>query len=224
MANIETYTLAELRTTVRRKLDDASYDADVIDEAANDFQYELFANHRTRLMETSTTLSFAAGEYEKELDDDFMTILALLVQDTQAYNIVKNHVLYEDFTERYPGFASDTARKPREWTDFANAIRLSAPTDTAIDIICDFLRTPARMESGSDEAEIPRGYKEMHALGTLVRIMEINEDYAEAGQERDKLDPMITSFVRNYGRGQIKTGPVVMRTGRGRRTWSAKEF
>jgi hypothetical protein len=224
MANIQTYTLSELRESVRRKLDDMSYAADVIDESANDFQYELFANHRIRLMETSSTLSFSEGDYEKELDDNAQTILAILVQATSPYNIVKNYILYEDFIENHPGFASANGQSPREWTDFGNAIRLAAPALADIDLVVDFLRTPSFMDSDSSEAEIPRSYKEMHVLGTLVRVMEINEDYAEAGQERDKLDPMITSFVRNYGRGQIKTGPVVMRTGRGRRTWSAKEF
>ena len=216
--NNDKIKLEEIRTAVRGKLDDATYDAVIIDQAANDFQNELFTNRRLRMAEASGTLSVSTGDTAIEFPSDMMTLveLTLIFSVTQHYDLKKSYVDYSEFMHNYAGYAVATAARPSTWTDYGNGIRLGAPSNADYTINIDYLRTPEYMNSDSSESEIRNVWKEMFVLGTLARVMEVNEDYAEASQERDKLSPMLTAFAVREGRGGIKTGPNIMGQGPGR--------
>ncbi|MCA9325524.1 hypothetical protein KDA23_05690 [Candidatus Saccharibacteria bacterium] len=220
MSNYDKLTLSEIRTAVRGKLDDDSYDADLIDEAANDFQNELFTNHRIRSMESSDTINISADDYTIDFPVDFLTMLELTIIDSSSNyeNIKDGYLNYNQFMRDHANFSVATATRPRQWTEFGGGARFTAPSDAAYTANIDYLRLPELMVNDSDESEVRKVWKEMFTIGTLARVMEINEDYAEASQERDKLDPLVTAFVAREGRGQIKTGPIIMSTRRGRKT------
>jgi len=55
------FTLGDIRNSVKKKLDDPSFDDALIDEAANDFQFELFNDNRIRFMEQNTAITIGAG-------------------------------------------------------------------------------------------------------------------------------------------------------------------
>lgn len=211
-------TLADIRAAVRRKLDDDQYDAATIDEAANDFQGEIFASHRIRYMESSAELSVGAGDTSINMPRDFLTMLEMIVIEpgNQFRSIKDDYVEYSTFMRTFANYSSSRASRIGNWTDFGNGIRLSAPSDGDYSLTLDYLRQPKYMERDSDRSEFKRMYRELIVLGTLARVMEVNEDYAEGSQERDKLDSLITSFVRNEGRGGFKVGPNIIATRRRR--------
>ena len=223
MSNYDKLTLAEIRAAVRGKLDDTQYDADLIDEAANDFQNELFTNNRIRSMEANDTVTIASGETSIDFPVDFLTLLemTLIYSSTQYQNIKKHYVNYEQFMRSYANFAVASSMRPQTWTEFGEGARFSNPSDADYTFNIDYLRLPELMEADSDESEVRKVWKEMFTLGTLARVMEINEDYEEAAQERDKLDPLVTTFVAREGRGNIKTGASIISPGRGRGTFRA---
>jgi hypothetical protein len=97
-------------------------------------------------------------------------------------------------------------------------MRFAAPLNANHTFAIDYLRAPNEMVNTGDTCELFSVYRELVARGTLVRIMRtINEDYQEADAEESKLNPLITAFVRNEGRGGGKTGPAaIVRTNRGR--------
>ena len=133
-----------------------------------------------------------------------------------------NMVPYEEFNSEYPGYDSSTAAAIYRFTVFGNALRFSSPVNAAYTLKLDYLRKPTQMTVGSDVCEVPDSYKELVIIGTLARVMERNEDYAEASQERGNLDSLMIAFIRNEGRGQIASGPTIIRSafGRGRtRRW-----
>lgn len=221
MANFETFTLADIRTSVRRKLGDTSYDADTIDEAANDFQFEIFNDNRIRYMEESVDLSIGSGDTTVDFPEDFMNLLNFIVFDSAGayHNITKNMMNYDDFMANYPDFKVVTARRIMEWTPYGEGARFSAPTDAAYTALLDYLRSPVIMENPADECEIPRNYKEMMVLGTLEKVLAIDEELDSADFSLERLAPMRTSFIRNYGRGGMKVGAQQMRQNRGRGTY-----
>lgn len=210
---------SEIVTSVRGLLDDDAYDEDEITQAANWFQNELFNDTRTRIMETSEELFLSTGDYEVELPDDMQTLLNVSVTSpTPARRILESYMAYNTFINAHPGFASASVRPAanNDWTDFGNMMRFAAPVSAATTIYCEYLRRPVPMEEDDDECEIPSAYDELTVRGTLARIMERNEDYAEASQERGNMEPLVTTFKRNEGRGQMKIGPNIMGTRRGR--------
>lgn len=212
------FTLGDIRTSVKRKLDDTAFDDATIDEAANDFQFELFNDNRIRFMEANDTLTVLEDEVESALPADFMNLINLIVlDDASTYrNITKNGYLnYNDFMELHPGFSVATASKILEWTFFGEGVRFQSPTDAGYTINIDYTRSPVLMVDADDECELPINARELMTLGALNRIMRVNEDYSEASQEFQYLQQLKASFVKNYGRGGERVGPQTIRTGRG---------
>lgn len=207
-------TLAQIIASVRRLLQDDEYDADTIMEAANWFVYELFNNNHTRLMEQSITLEPGAGDLAINFPDDMMAWTTMYLTSPQIYDLTNYYKEYGDFMKAHANFATATAGQPRYWTDFGNAIRFAQPLSVDAVINVDYVRAPKAMVANSSKCEVPARYAELVAKGTKARIMEIDEDYQEANQERALLAPLVTTFIRNEARGGGKTKPTIMRTNR----------
>lgn len=226
-------TLAQIRSWVQDKLGDTAFETTLIDSSANWFVQQLFANTRTRLMEANDQLFGSAGDTEIDLPDDLQTLIkeGLYLISPQVWDMGPYFMEYGDFMKTYPGYASYTASLPYQWTDFNNAMRLAAPLSADVEINCDYIRKPVDMVAATSICEVPDNYQELVVLGTLIRCMNTNEDYGEAASENVNLQALITAFIRNEGRGQLKTGPTNMRTNRRRRGgyggsggWSAADY
>ncbi len=212
------FTLGDIRSAVNTKLDDEISNT-LIDQAANDFQFELFNDHRIRFMEAHEDLDVGEGDTEVGLPNDFMNLINMIVLDdeTTFRNITKKGYLdYDSFMELFPNYSVATSSKIYRWTFYGEGIRFQSPSDADYIIPIDYLRSPKLMVAATDKCELPINCRELMTLGTLERIMRANEDYPEAREELKHLTGLKTAFVRNYGRGGAKIGPQIIRTNRGR--------
>jgi hypothetical protein len=209
-------TLAQYRKNVRGLVGDASYDLTLVDQAINWFINEVHFNHRIRYMETNDQLYVSAGDTEVDWPDDFQTRLYLTLISPQVIPLKSGYVEYDDFMSNYANYLVSNRAQIGTWTDFGNGMRFAAPSLTDATLNLDYLRRPTPMIEDTDTTDMPDQYEELISKGALARLMEINEDYAEAVSERNNLDPQLTAFVRNEGRGGAKVGPTTMRTNRGR--------
>lgn len=225
-------TLSSYRADIRTDLDDTDYEASVIDRAINDYINEIALRSRFRKLETTDELFISAGDTEVEFPDDKMLIINMSVTDpAPARRIMQNYMAYNDFIMNHPGYASvgSQAVAGLDWTDYADGMRLSAPASADSTIFCEYLRVPTKLESDDDENELDPNdvYHNMFVIGARVLAMERNEDYEEAAEERKKLSGRVVNgvyrpgleetFIKNEGRGGIKTGPNIMGQGRHRR-------
>jgi len=209
--------LPDVRQAVRSNLDDMQYDATKIDQAINWFQNELFNNTRTALMETSATLNLAQGASSVALPTDLQVILDMTVTSPgSAYSINKNKLDSTTFAQRYPDYTGYSQQAASEWAVYGRSLRFSAPVSAATVIRLDYVRRPVPATLNAPTLEAPDQYFELYVLGAQARIMEINEDFAEAAQIRGNLDPLVTTFIRNEARGGIISGPTIMRSNRRR--------
>lgn len=208
--------LPDIRQAVRSNLDDMQYDSSKIDAAINWFQYELFNNTRTGLMETSVTLNPTAGATSVPFPDDFQVMLNLTVTSPSIYSIWNYRMPQQTFDRDFPGYGSYAARDLYETTVYGRTLRFSAPLRTNTTLVMDYVRKPAKATESSPVLEVPDQYEELVVLGAQARVMEVNEDFAEAAQIRDNLDPLMTVFIRNEGRGGAIAGPRLMRSNRRR--------
>jgi hypothetical protein len=207
---------SELITAVRTQLGDDGYDGDSIAEAGNWFVDEVCNNNHLRRMEDSDELSADIGDTTMDFPDTMKTMVSLYLTSPQVFDMTKRYVAYGDFMRSYANFASATASQASFWTDWGNAVRFSAPLNVAHTFQCDFLRNAVHVEDDSDEYDFPTSYDELLVAGATIRVMEIEEDYETASQKRDIMAPLMTTFIKNESRGQIKTGPNIMRTNRSR--------
>lgn len=219
-------TLANYRGNVRGLLVDIDYDSTLIDQAINWAVYELCTNNRLRIMEDSATLTASQGDTTLTMPATMMTLIkeGFYLTSPQKIELGKNYMEYGDFMKAYPNFATQNQQQAYTWTDFGNKVRFSAPLNAAHTFQVDFLKTPPTMTADADQCIIPDRYEELVSKSAFARIMEINEDYAEAAQERDNFTPLRTTFIQKEARGTgFKTGPGIMRTNRGRvgKQWRA---
>ena len=216
-----TFTLSDIRAAVKNKLDDLDFSNDSIDRAANDFQFELFNNNRIRFMEKNTVLAVSSGATNKTLPTDFMNLINLTVLDTttQFRDITKRgYYDYTTFMENFANYSVAVASKIYNWTFFGEGVRFSNPTSAAFNVNCDYMRSPVLMVAATDACELPINCRELMTLGTLQRVMRINEDYNESAQEKAELTALKNSFIKNYGRGGAKVGGQIIKSNRvGRR-------
>lgn len=208
----------ELVALVRDKIGDDAYDSKTILTAGNWFLNELANKNRLRIFEESDKITAAAGKFTADFPSDMQTMISLYVTAPSTYDFTKSYIEYGDFMKSYANFATASPGRASQWTDFGNAIRFSAPLNVTHSISVDYLRRPRQVEGEAGEYELPRQYDELLVKGALIRIMDQDEDYDVSGQERSLLSPMVASLVKNEGRGGIKTGPIIMRTNRGRRS------
>lgn len=219
---METFTLADIKSDVRGLLTDDSFDGDLITQAANWFQNQLFTDHRLRMAETSDTITALQAATEADFPEDMLTRIAIWATVPRVYNMKDFYEEYDSFMLNYANFATASQGQASAWTEFGKQMRFSQPLNAAHTFQIDYLRAPEQMEDDGDDCELSSVWRKLMAKGTLIGIMEINEDYEEADTERDNLDPLITSFVKLEGRGGGKTGPAaVMRTNRGRGVYRA---
>lgn len=208
--------LKDIKASVRKLLQDDQYDGDVIMQAANWFVYELANNNKLRQFESSAELSAAKGDTAIAFPSAAIAWTSIHATTPIVYDLTDNYVEYKDFMRSYANFASSAAAKPGNWTMFGNGMRLSAPLLTDVTLQFDFVGEPTPMARDTDTCAIPSRYAELVARGTKARILEIEEDYDYAQQERDALEPLVTAFVRNEARGGGKTKPTIIGTGRRR--------
>lgn len=209
-----TIPLSKFRANVRGLVSDPEYDLTLIDQAINWFIFELHSNSRIRYMEANDQLYPSTGDTDVDWPDDFMTLLDLSLVSPQVLPLTKNFVEYADFMQLYTNYLTSKPVQIGTWTTFGSGIRFSAPSKTNAILNVDYLREPTLMVDATDTTDIPDRYEELVSKGALARIMEINEDYAEAQSERNNLSPLLTAFIRNEGRAGSKVGPTIMRTNR----------
>ncbi len=207
--------VSEITTSVQGLLQDDQFAASRILEAANWLQDEIFGRFNARIMMVSDTLSGTAGDTSIDYPDDMKVVEQLyLVSPTPAFDLRRWYMDYQPFIAKYSDYASQAASPVRNYTDYGNSIRFSAPLLTDITLAIDYVRNPVRMVRDSDVCEIPDKYREVISRGTLARCMEQNEDYAEAEQERQNLEPLITNLIRREAVGMNRKGPFLMKKNR----------
>lgn len=208
--------LQNVRQLVRAKLDDMQFDASKVDSAINWFIFELLNNNRISFMEDSTNIPFNQGDTEVSLPAEYQvgTNIISIIPGVEPYSIWKDRVEYGDFMLRFPGFSTATQSRVKQWTYYGRKIRFSAPALESGNLFVDFVKRPEKVTADAGVLVIPDNYEEMVVIGATARVMEMNEDYAEAAQERQNNEPLVTAFIRNESRGQQQAGPLVIRTNR----------
>lgn len=209
-------TLADIKTAVRILLQDDQYDGDTIAQAANWFIYELANNNKLRMFEDSETLTGAVSDTTVAFPENMLAWTAIYCTAPSVFDIGASYQEYGEFMQYNANFAGATAGRAKDWTDFGNAMRFAQPLSIEHTFQFDYVREPVAMENDTDDCEIPDRYIELVSRGTKARILEIEEDYDFAREERDIIEPLQTTFIRNESRGGGKTRPTVIRTRRGR--------
>lgn len=193
------YDLSYIRDRVLDdKLDDTSFDPDIVDRFVNDAQRSIFNTYELPFAEKVFAGLLSIGDYIFAFPDDYQALQALKIVDPNENrrDITKLYMPFRQFNESFPTPANNTAGTPGAWTIHGSRLYFDKPTDQAYTLELYYLKKPTKLEDDSDVPEIPEEFEEALVLGAYYRVLERNEDfdlasYYKNGDYTDELDKMV---------------------------------
>ncbi len=206
------YTLGQLVTDVRNKLDDSNFDSTLIKEFVNDAQRYIVNKHYFKFMEGTYSAPLTIDTFSYDLPSDVETVETFRFTDPdgQEHDLTDHYLTFIEFDNLFPDPAGDDNGVPRHWTIREGNFLVYPKPDQAFTLNIRYKKIPTALSGDSDVPQIPERYKEMLVLGALVRAHKFNDNYDLAQVEQNALDELLLDAVaKTYTR---QTGrPAVMR-------------
>lgn len=212
------YILSDIRTKVRQRVRDTSYDAAEIANYLNDTQNDVFNEYRLPFMEATQDYTLTVGVADitnsGSLPSNFVTPIDLiLTTGGQEKVLTPRDVREMDFL--YPDYeSSGTANGiPMEWYKYAQTIKVYPEPVLAYTVTLRYYKKPTLLSSDSDIPSLPSEFEELLVVGAAYRIMQIKDNYDQAAILENKYKELLDKLVMKYTRNQVGM-PTIMRTNR----------
>lgn len=205
------------------KLDDISYDANIIDRFINDTQREIFNTYELPFQEKVFSGSLPQGANIYTLPADFQVVQSMVLTNANyRKDLSHQYVDFRDFNAWYPTPSQYVAGPPDVWTLYGKQLYFTRPTDAAYTISLFYLKTPVELTADGSVPEIPEEFGEVLVLGAYYRTLERNEDFDQAAFVRDgDYSDMVDLMVARLSTRQNAKPSMIrqtMRAQRGRRS------
>lgn len=207
------YTLSSIRNQViNDKLDDTSFDPDVVDRFINATQRDIFNTYELPFQEKpfSGTLPSSSRIFNFPTDMQVMQDVTITAPDGTQKNITRLYMNYKDFNRSYPTPGNNPDGSVTAWTSYGGKMYTSCPVDQAYTMDTWYLKTPTELSDDADIPEIPEEFQEALVLGAYKRILDRNEDFDLAAVVDTQYNRQLDKMVSRYG-FRITGQPVVMR-------------
>jgi hypothetical protein len=205
------YTLSQLVTDVRGKLDDTNFSSTLIKDFINDTQRYIVNKHHFKFMEDTYTQVLTIDDYEYALGADVEVIESLRITSPSGkeVDITDGYLTYIEFDQKHPLPSEDDSNTPDSWTIREDQLFLYPKPDAAYTLTIRYQKKPTTLSSDSDVPEVPERFKELLVLGALVRAHKYNDNYDIAQAEQATLDELLLDAVsKTYTR---QNRPTIMR-------------
>lgn len=220
------YTLATLRNRVLDdKLDDTSFDPNIVDRFLNDAQRAVFNTYELPFMEKVFVGLLPSGGTIYTFPDDYQIEQSMVLTDPSSVrrDLTDNYVDFRTFNSQYYLPTAGTPGTPSVWTIHGNKMYIDKPTDQNYTLTLFYLKSPDTMENDNDVPEIPEAFSEVLVLGAYYRILQRNEDFDLAlsiknGDYTDELEKMVERLgKRQTGKAMSMANPTRVARSRRRR-------
>lgn len=209
------YNLGDLVTKVQQRVRDTGYSSAEIKNYINDTQNDVFNEYRLPFMEATQGYTLTAGVSDitdgTGLPANYVQALDLLLtSDGQEKPLVYQDVRYID--GNYPD-ADDTgthpAGIPELWYNYADTIRVYTTPDDAYTVTLRYYKKPTELTSDADVPEVPSEFGELLVAGAAYRVLQVKDNYDQAGILQNKYDELLQKLVNKYSYKQVGTMPTM---------------
>lgn len=210
------YNLASIRERVRERLDDDTYDGDVIDQFINDTQRQTLNTYSFPFMETTFSGTLASGASTFLLPDDAQTVISFRITAPDEHAGFLEYMEFREFDKRFPDPTSADPGIPFVWTFVNNTFKVYPKTDQVYELDLRYLLKPTELTGDTNEPQLPESFSEILVLGAHQRCLERDDSYNEAQVVEQKVEQLVEDMLgrlvtRQIGRphimGSNKTGP-----------------
>lgn len=213
------YNLGDIADKVRLRVRDTAFDTNLTRHFINDAQNDVFNEYRLPFMQTTQgyTLTVNVSDITNGSGLPANYVQALdLVLTTGGQEKVLTYVDVREIDNIYPDPDDTTAHAanvPHSWYYYAETIRVFPVPSSAYTVTLRYYKKPTELSSDSDVPEIPSEFEELLVTGAAYRIMQVKDNYDQAGVLQNKYDEILAKLVMRYSTPQVGT-PLRMRINR----------
>lgn len=213
------YQLSDIVTKVQLRVRDTGYSTTEIINYINDTQNDVFNEYSLPFMQATQTYTLTAGVSDitngSGLPTNYVQAIDLLLTSAGREKVLT----YKDFKEidvLYPDSDDQTANPqgvPNFWYYYGETIRVYPEPDTGYDLTLRYYKKPTLLSANSDVPEIPSEFEELLVVGAGYRVLQVKDNYDQAGILQNKYDELLAKMVVKFSQPQVGT-PTLMRINR----------
>ena len=196
-------TLGQIRTAVRERADDPTFDTVKLDRWTNWVLDDIYSRYSFPFMQTSTTFDTVDGTSEYDLDVIAGDIDKVRLLTDTTNDVVLNYIDPIGLAEADP--QDTTESKPSRWTVYGNTLKLWPIPDSTYTIKMHYKKVPTSLVDTAEEPEIPERYMEAVVLGVYQKLHEWNDDFDYASVIERQYEQKIAKMINDYRKdsGQV---------------------
>jgi hypothetical protein len=208
------YTLSDLISRVQQRVRDTGYSTSEITSYLNDTQNDVFNEYPMQFMDGLQTYTVTTNVADITDGDGLPTnfVQAISLSDTSTgRERTIPYIEASQLDEQYPDpfdTTSHPANYPMFWTMYDQTIKLFPTPAGAYTLSLKYHKKPTELEDSADVPEIPSEFAELLVVGAAYRVMQVKDNYDQAGVLQNKYDELLQKFVVKYS--QLQTGQVTI--------------
>lgn len=213
------YTTGTIVTRVQQRIQDTGYSSTEIKSYINDTQNDVYNEYRLPFMQTTQNYTLTANVSDITngvgLPDNYVQALDLILT-TNGREKTLEYVDVRTIDGFYPD-ADDTTRNPanvpNKWYFYGETIKVFPVPNAAYTITLRYYKKPTELSSDADVPEIPSEFQELLIVGATYRVLQVKDNYDQAGVLQNKYDEILQKLVTKFSQPQVGS-PTRMRINR----------
>lgn len=213
------YTTGEIVTKVQSRVRDSGFSSSEIKNYINDTQNDVFNEYRLPFMQTTQDYTLTVGVSDitngSSLPSNYVQAIDILLTTSGQEKVLP----YRDIREvdaLNPDADDQTVNPrgvPQYWYYYAETIRVFPEPDAAYTLTLRYYKKPTLLSADADVPEIPSEHEELLVVGAAYRVMQVKDNYDQAGVLENKYDELLQKLVVKSSQPQVGT-PTRMRVNR----------
>lgn len=213
------YTLGALVTRVQQRVRDTGYSSTEIKNYINDTLNDIYNEYRLPFMQTSQGYTLTVNE------PDITNGVGLPTNFVQAYDItltsggtqgVLDYLDVSQIDSMYPDPTDQTLYPPNipsKWYKWGETIHVFPAPSSALGLTLRYYKKPTEITSDDAVPDLPSEFQEALITGAAYRVLQVKDNYDQAGILQNKYDEILQKLVVKYSQAQVGS-PTRMRINR----------
>lgn len=213
------YNLGDITTKVQLRVRDTGYSTTEIANYINDTQNDVFNEYRLPFTEDSQDYTLTTGVADITNGTGLPTNYVQAI-DVYLRSAGKEKVLiWKDIREidmLFPDPGDTTtypSNTPSYWYNYEDTINVHPAPNEAYTLTVRYYKKPTALVLDADVPELPSEFEELLVVGAAYRVLQVKDNYDQAGILQNKYDEILQKLVVKYSQKQVGT-PNLMRINR----------
>lgn len=198
------YQLSDIVTKVQRRIRDTNYSPAEITDYINDTQNDVFNEYRLPFMQTSVDYTVFANTQDitngAGLPQDYVQAVDLTMT-SQGKQTQLEYISFEELNANYPDYWNTTTYPPTiptKWFFYNGVIGVfPAPAENTT-VRLRYWKKPTNLVISTDVPSIPSQFEELLVVGAAYRVLQVKDNYDQAGVLQNKYDELLQKLVVKY--------------------------